>query len=264
MKTIFSALLLFSVSLNTFAHENNDFNNACNIELQGGVRIEQNTINFVKDNELIYKIIDDNQLVINNRTVDLDEKQQQLVQAYAHSIRAVVPKVKHVALEAVDLAVEGVSLAFNELLGENNQTVEKLTTELAKVRSEVDDYFGESKPVYLGKDDGRSDEVFAKQFEERVENLIEEVVQNSIGTLLVAIGQEMLTSGDDIDAFEAKMDKFGERIEQEMQIKTQQVEHKMEGLCHAVSHIDHLEEQLKKQIPALAHIDLLTVTVNKG
>ncbi len=246
-----SAASFYSVA-HSSSHTSYNIENSCNIDLNGGVRIEADSITFLADDKVIYRIINDEKLVIKNETIDLTTKQQALVHDYATNIRAVVPQVKNIALKAVDLA-------FGELLGKDNQAINNLTTELTEVRTEVDNYFTQSTPIYIDENGINGAEFLDKNFEQRIENLVEKTMQSAIGNLLVALGQEILTSGDDMSAFEVKMENFGKRIEQEMDSKAQQLKQEASGLCQAIAHIDTLEEQLKKEFPTLANINTLTV-----
>ena len=53
------------------------------------------------------------------------------------SIRAMVPQIRTMAIEGLELALEGVNLAFNELFGEGNTVGAKLTQELSTLRDQV-------------------------------------------------------------------------------------------------------------------------------
>jgi hypothetical protein len=269
MKLLTSAALCLSISFTAYSSlaeetTNHHFNNSCDVALQGSVRIEKNSIEFLKDEKSQYKIINDQELIINNQKVDLNNKQQALVNDYAVSIRNTVPKVKNIALNAIDLATEGVTLALNELLGENNTAVKNLTTELTQVRSEVNHYFTDNKSIYFDENGVKGHDFLSNDFEQRIEALVEETVQSSIGNLLVAIGQEMLTSGGDMKAFEAKMEKFGERIENEMELKASTLETEADSLCKSVAQIDNLEEQLKNAVPMLNQTNVLTVKLQQS
>ena len=260
---LLTVVFMISASFYSVAHSSShtfyNTENSCNIDLNGGVRIKADSITFLADNKVIYRIINDDKLVIKNESIHLTAKQQALVHDYATNIRSVVPQVKNIALKAVDFAIGGINIAFGELLGKDNQAINNLTIELAEVRTEVDHYFTQNTTIYFDENGINGAEFLDKNFEQRIENLVEKTIQNSIGNLLLAFGQEILTSGDDMSDFEGKMENFGKRIEQEMDSKTQKLKQEASGLCQAIAHIDTLEEQLKKEFPTLANTNTLTI-----
>lgn len=256
-------------SATLYAHD------ACDIKLDAGFTLNTTSIEFFNSNqdsdnkkEILYKIDNDHSLIVRGKAIDLDEHQQALVTQYATNIRAIVPQVKTIAIEGVDLALEGVNLAFNELLGEGNDVGAELTHELSSLRDEVDTRFTAEHGFTIGENglDGKSftgEEILGEEFEQRIESAVEKAVMNSMGSLLVVIGQEMLFSGGDSDAFETRMESFGESIADEMELRAEKIERKADALCIAIADIDKLEEQLKANISPLANINVISATFNE-
>ncbi|NQY62823.1 MAG: YggN family protein [Alteromonadaceae bacterium] len=236
---------------------------SCNVELDAGMKISKQAIEFFKGDEKdrtsLYKIVNNDTLYVNGKQIDLTSDQQSLVKDYSTSIRAVVPEVKNIALEGIDLAVDGVNLAFNELLGKGNSVGEDLTFELGKIRKELDARFSTDGGFYIDENGMNMDEVFGDEFETRIESVVEEAVMHSMGSILIAVGQELLFSGGDMDSFETRMESFGEQIEYEMETRSEAIEAKAEALCHSIAKIDHLEEQLKAEISELEEFNVLVV-----
>lgn len=250
---IISALTTTSVS----AHD------SCNVNLDAGFSINQTAIEFLDDQDKsLYKIVNDNTLMVAGNEVALSSSQQALLTDYSTSIRKVVPQVQTIAIEGVDLAIDGVNLAFNELLGQGNDLGAELTQELTIVRQEIDSRLSVEQGFTIGANGIENGDFLGDEFEQRIESVVEKAVMNSMGSLLVAIGQEMLFSGGDTDAFEARMESFGENIEQQMELRAEKIEHKAEKLCLAVVEIDQLEEQLKSSIEELANIDVISTKQN--
>lgn len=236
---------------------------SCNVELDTGFSIDKSTIAFLdKHDETIYKIVGDEELIVQGEVVDLNDSQQQLVNEYSTSIRAMVPEIQSIAIEGVDLAVTGVNLAFNELLGEGNDIATELTRELTLVREDVSTKFSEEHGFTIGENGINDGEFFGEEFEERIESVVEKAVMNSMGTLLVAVGQEMLFSGGDTDAFEARMENFGENIEHQMEARAEKIEEKADALCESALAIDMLEEKMKLSIDELSAINVISTNSN--
>lgn len=232
----------------------------CDVELAAGFNINENSLEFFSETskKTLYKIDNDEILIVAGETIALDEKQQALVTQYSTSIKAMVPKVRKIAIEGVDLALEGVNLAFNELLGEGNDVGADLTKELSNLRDEVAERYTLERGFTIGEDGLDNDELLGDEFEQRIESAVEKAVMGSMGSIMMAVGKEMMTSGGDGNTFETRMESFGENIEQEMESRAEKIEQKANELCLAAVSIDKLEEQLKASIEPLKKIDVLT------
>ncbi|MCW8832670.1 MAG: YggN family protein [Colwellia sp.] len=259
-KSLLAVTLLATLSsASVMAH------NSCDVELEAGVNISKNSIEFFneKNKDILYRIDNDESLFVAGQAVDLNDEQQALVSQYSASIKAMVPEVRTVAIEGVDLAVEGVNLAFNELLGEGNDVSADLTRELTNLRDEVSTRFTLEHGFTIGEDGLKNNDLLGDDFEQRIESAVEKAVMSSMGSIMVAVGQEMIFSGGDSDAFETRMENFGESIEHEMESRAEKIEHKAEQLCLSAVKIDQLEEQLQNNIESLADINVISARYNE-
>ena len=258
---IASALTLSFASTAAYA------STSCNVDLSAGFSIDTNSIEFLRaegenDNKKhhLYTIIAGKKLLVDNQEIKLSDVQQSLVINYDEKIRHLVPQVKNVAIEGVDLAIEGVNLAFNGLLGEGNAVAADLTTELTLIRKQVSDNLSIEHGVSVGVEGLESEGLLGKDFDKRIESAVEKAVLNSMGSILIAMGQQMVASGGDEGNFETRMENFGENIEHEMTTRSAVIEKKAEALCISIVEVDALEEQLKREIKPLAGINVFTVT----
>jgi len=254
MKTLIASVLLLAAG-SAAAH------NSCNLELDAGVRITDDSIEFYDDDKQTYKIVDDQYLVVKGRALTLTQVQQDLVANYAQSIRSAVPQVRGMALDGIDLAIEAITITFDGLLGEKNQVSAQLMTELNNVKSDVNRYFTEGNPISFNRGNEDTPDFLGKQFETRIERIVETSVQNSIGSIMLAMGKEVLASGGDMEAFEARMNKFGEQMEVQMNAKAVRMEARGEKLCSSMRAVDAHEEQLKHAVPAVEPFNIIRVNV---
>jgi hypothetical protein len=261
MKTLIASALIL-VSSTTFAYEMSFSSNSCDADISGGIRITPVALEFSKNQKPLYRIVNNEELFVNGEKVDLTYSQQSLVSDYSKRIRAVVPEVRLIAIDAIDLASDGMNLAFNELLGADNDISVEITAQLAEIRQEVDEGFASNKEIYFDEDGFSGEDFFSEDFEQRIENAVEATVQNSIGSLMIAVGQQMLFSGGDMDAFETRMENFGEKIEREMEARGEEIEKRGETLCQSIVVIDKLEGQLADEVEALSGIDLITTSLS--
>lgn len=250
--TTAALIMTTSAATSATAHE------SCQIDFDGGVSINESSVAFSQHNKPLYNIVDDELLYVNGDAISLSSSQQALVTQYSKDIKAIVPKVKRVAIEGVDLAIEGVNLAFDELLGKGNNLGRDLSESLTEIRSEVDQNLNLAKGINIDEDGFSGDEILGDDFEARIESVMEDAVRNSIGTLLMAVGQEMLFSGGDMEAFETRMENFGQQIEHEMESRAEVLEVQAEALCADLQDIDQLEDRLTAEIDELSEFNLLS------
>lgn len=256
MKTFIASVLLLTAG-------SASAQNLCNLELDAGVRITDDSIEFYEGDKQIYKIVEDQYLVVAGDVFKLTRTQQDVVASYAASIRAAVPEVRNMALDGIDLAIDAITITFDSLLGEKNQVSAQLMTELNNVKSDVNRYFTSGKPISFNRGNEGALDFFGKQFETRVERIVETSVQNSIGNIMIAMGKEVLASGGDMAAFEARMNKFGEHMEQRMNAKAVAMEARGENLCRTMRAVDAQEEQLKRAVPAVEAFNVIRANVSE-
>ncbi|ASP48901.1 DUF2884 family protein [Cognaticolwellia beringensis] len=259
MKTLIATALIIASSA-SYAHDNSFSSESCNVDLNGGININAKEIIFSKNKSPLYTITNNDTLIIKGEEVTLTSHQKSLIRDYSSHIRDVVPEVKSIALDAIDLAIDGVNLAFNELLGEGNNVSADLTTQLTTIRGEVDAEFNKQNSFYIDEDGFSGKDFFGDDFEQRIESAVESTIKNSLGTLMIAVGQEMLFSGGDMDAFETKMDDFGELIGNEMETRSEGIEKRGEALCQSIMVIDEMEEQLKDSIDEISNYNFITAS----
>lgn len=257
MKTLITTVFILA-STSVFAHDSTFSNDGCDIELNGGIKINAQEIQFLQDENLRYKIVNNTELIVDNEYIALDKSQQALVSNYSNSIRAVVPEVKVIALDAISLASDGVNLAFDELLGPGNDVGANISAELAAIRQEIETKFDQQNELYIHENGFSDQDVLGEDFDRRIEAVVEESVLNAMGSLMIAMGKQLLYSGGDMEAFESRMENFGENIESEMESRSQVIEQRAHALCQSVKAIDELEEQLQIEISELDSIDWLS------
>jgi len=229
----------------------------CNVQMDAGLRMSEAGLAFYDKEELIYQIKDQRHLVIDGQTLDLSPAQQALVSRFDQDVRALVPEIKAIALEAIDMAIEGVTRALDDLLGKRNDISMQLHNELNHLKGDVRRYFDQGI-INVNRDQEPS-ELFGKHFETRMTRIMETSVQDSIDEIMIAIGKEILRSGGDVQTFEARMERFGKEIEAHMRAKAVRMEARGRDLCRAAIKVNQVEDELRFAIPAIRNFDLIQV-----
>lgn len=227
----------------------------CNLHMDAGLRVSANALEFYDRDKVIYQIKDQRHLVVDGQTLELSDAQQGLISQYDQHVRSLVPHVKSLALEAIDLATEGVTLMLGNLVGE--------TSELSlQLRSELDHFKGDLRRHFEGDViDINHDQHFATDlgahFETRVTRVMETAVQNSLGEIMLAVAKEVFLSGGDKGTFEERMNRLEKEMETHMQTKAAQMDARGRNLCEMVHAVNQLEDEMRAQIPAIRHLDVI-------
>lgn len=249
MRTVILATAILSSS--AFAHQ-------CDVNFDGQVKLEKNQLTVeLTDHRKV--TMDGQQAWIDGEALTLNAEQQKLIQQYHSGITTLAPQVADIALEAVSMAGDGVSLAFSRLLGEDDQLVVDLTEEFGNLRKDMkQQFYADDGSIRFDSsqfDDGDFGNAFEKRFEDKIETLVE----RSMGSLMIAVGKQMLFSGD-TDGFEQKMDEFGETIEHEMEFRGEKIEQQADQICYALVGINTIETQISESIPELKTLDMIDVS----
>ncbi|WP_394172575.1 YggN family protein [Thalassotalea litorea] len=268
MKKLMLASVIGSLCLlgTANAHEDKEhvtFNSDhCSINMNYGVIVENDTIRFLDDDNTIVQINNQKDLFVQGKQIDLSDDQQTLVTQYAAGVNQKIPKVVNIALDAVEIAFSALSHVATGLTGEDSDSTESLNQSFAKIKEKVSTRFrAEDGSVYLAEQDFDELDQF---IEDELEGEIEDLVSNSVGDILIAVGQAM---NDEEGDFEQKMEAFGERMErmgEEIEVavegQAEVLEAQAETLCADLHDLNELEDELTGNVDELADFDLIQVT----
>ena len=70
-------------------------------------------------------------------------------------------------------------------------------------------------------------------------------------------GKEIISSGGDMKAFEARMERFGQEMETQMNAKATELEARGASLCRAAIEVNAIEDQLRSAVPDIRALDLI-------
>jgi hypothetical protein len=234
--------------------------NQCEIEFEGSLQLENRVLTIITEDNKEVVIQENNQLLVNGKQIDLSAEQQSLVSAYYAGIYAAAPQAARIASDAVHLASLTINEVFTELLGNDNAAIADLTLKLDELSEHINaNFYAENGEIRLHSVDFEDGNFLSNEWEEEFEATIEEVVSNSIGRLMLSIGTQLLFGDGDMDAFEAKMENFGQDIEQKIEYQASGLEARANALCLGLAQVDTLESQLQNTIPELADLNILQV-----
>jgi hypothetical protein len=253
MRTVIFLGALACCSLPAFA-------NQCNVELNGNMQLENNILSVKLDNDTRLTIDPDRILYVDNKALTLDNQQQRWVNNYYDGINQAAPQAAAIATDAVALASTALNEVFTELLGSDNSALADLSDKLRNLDKQIHyNFYAENGDIRLYSESFENGEFFGEQWETQFEDAIEDLVTDSIGHLMVAIGTQLIFSGEDMAEFEQKMDRFGEQMEQKVEYQAEALEDQAEELCATLAKVDMAENQLQMNIKALSSLDVIQV-----
>ena len=225
-------------------------NDECNVVFKNDVRIKPNELEIFKANNQRMLFTAEGELSINGEQVALNSAQRQALTNYTDNLRVQLPEVANIALEGVKIAgvaLEEVANAFN-------------IDGLDNIATLMDDTFYQQGTFVMGQQSfTQFGENFEQQFEQQIETAVESAVMQSMGSILVALGSELMGSGGDMQAFEERMENMGAQIEEKVELHAKKLEQRANTLCGDFIEIAQQETQLAAQVPALKGYELFTI-----
>jgi hypothetical protein len=256
----YSALgLLITSSSNAFAQE-------CSIHFNYGVIIHPKHIRMVDHGQTQVQINNSKQVFIKGREIDLSVQQQQLVIQFSDGLREQLPSIVSIAIEGVDIGLKAVNDVIGSLTGENSASQQKVQAKFDELKWRARARFNQSaNNYYIAPQDFTDlDGIFAGQFEQE----IEEIITTSIGTILTAVGESMLSdsshgeygSEERITTFDERLNNLSDGLDLEISERAKTLNKKATTFCLQLNDLNKIENQLQQEIPALKKYNLIKTT----
>lgn len=195
----------------------------------------------------------------------MNDQQQQLLAQYTEGIRQQVPEIVSIAIEGVDIGLKAVNKVIGGLTGENSATHQKFQERFSEMQWRLRKRFNHSDQNYYiaSQDFDDFDEIFAGEFEQD----IEEIVSESIGTILLAVGEAMTSRDEEngekrVDTFDERMENMGKDLKLEIGSRANELEKKVEKFCSNLKKLDQIESEMQNNIIQLSQFNLIE-TINR-
>ncbi|WP_110458520.1 YggN family protein [Shewanella algidipiscicola] len=239
---------------NHFSFSND--NSQCEVSLNYDVAVEPQKLVISEAEKEVYRI-EVGKLYVDGVEVQLDAKQRTLINQYADEVSRQLPEVIDLVHDAVSIASTAVSMALTPLLGDaSGAKIDEMMTGLSQ-RIDTVAYQNGDK-FYLGATESSLEETFGQEFEQQMEQL----VQSSIGSMMMTLGSEMMKGDGDsfeqkMQAFATKMDNVGKDIEVQIEQQSNDLQQRADKLCDDFQQLVALESQLRQQVPELTAYPLM-------
>ena len=254
--------LLISTSLTTgtvLAHDDKD----CNVSLNYDLSVKPNMM-VVSDNGDEKYRIEQSQLYVDGKKVQLDNEQIKLLNQYSDEVYDQVPQVIDLVNDAMEMASGAVSITMNSLLGDDaggkiDELMKGIEERVAKVA------YQDGSEFYLGATESTIDNAFDNEFEQQ----IEDAVKNSIGSIMISLGSQLISSeggsfDEKIASFEQKMEQMGKDIETQIETKAQSLEYKADAMCDNFEALASLETKVRQAIPEISAFPVAVTDAKDG
>lgn len=253
---IFISLILF-FSFNAEAKQ-------CSVNLNYGVVITPSHIRIIDESKTILQINGVAQLFIEGREIPLNDEQQQLIAEFSSGIRKQIPEIVSIAIEGVDIGLKAVKKVIGGLTGENSASQQKVQMKFDELKWRIRTRFSQSANNYYiaPQDFDDFDDIFTGEFEQE----IEEIVSDSIGTILMAVGEAMINDSDNdnsgnseqrISTFDQRAESMGKDLELEISASAKRLKKKTADFCLQMIELNKIESKIHQIVKQLSQFNLI-------
>lgn len=232
----------------------------CDINFNYGVVINPSHVRILQENQTSVQINNDQKLFIHGREVQLNEQQVELLSLYSQGIRKQIPEIVAIAIEGVDIGLKAVNKVIASLTGENSASHQKIQERFDEMQYRLRERFNHSDTNYYiaSQDFDDFDEIFAGAFEQEIESIVTE----SIGTILMAVGEAMTTNEESnseqrVETFDQRIRGMEKDLQLEIDPRGREIEIKAAQFCKSLKKLDQLESELQRSITQLSEFDLI-------
>lgn len=253
MKLLIAATLFSSM---TMASEHN-----CSLQLKDDLVINQSQVELKRGDESLWRINNQGALWVKGQSVETDRATSADLQQYQAGLRDGAKDTVALVADALDIANTAVTRVMEQFGVDASEQSSKINAALNKMRNNID------QVVYRDGDDitihGSKMDRIGNGFDEEMSKAVEESMAEVTGNVLMMVGKAMAggegTFEQRMQAFETKMDKFGEELDAEMSAKGDALDARGEQICQKLQRLDVLEQQIQANVPQMLDYDVISV-----
>lgn len=234
-------------------------NQQCQLQLNNDLLIERQQVQLLSNNQPLWRINNDGKLWLDNQPVKTDADTRKLLQQYQQGVRQQAEDTVLIVTEAMSLASTAVEQVLTELTGKPLSKNKPLQQVLQNIHHSTDSIIvrrGEQLEI-RGSQLHQLDKAFGPEFDAAIEQL----VQESMGSILWQLGKAMMGGSGDFEqrmnAFGQRIELFGEQLEQSMTASATVLEQRGDALCQQLQQLDQLETAIQLKIPAMVKYDVV-------
>jgi len=218
----------------------------CNFESDYTFSQQGRTLIFSKDKAPGKRImIQDSRLIVDGKDVELSPEDRRRVGEFEDEMRLLIPQVKQVTTEAIDIAFLALIEVSRGLNGEqDNSTIRKLQNAQINLRNSIN-----KNPELVINDD-----IDAKIIEPIIADFVPDVAS---AALRQALSLVFSRDEEKAKAFEKRMDAMGDEIETKVEARAKKLEPLAQAMCSRVRNMDRIEDSIGVRLGNKEKINLL-------
>lgn len=187
-------------------------------------------------------------VTVDGHLLSIEAADAERVRDFERVVRELVPEVKAVAVEAVQLASEAIK-AVSAGLSDDPAAV-------ARIGDRADEL---SAGVIAQIRSARSSrQLQDEHFEAAMDDLVGELVPELVGSIAsLAIKAALSGDLDAVDAIERRAEDLERSIEREVEQRAERIEARADALCERAQELDQIERSFEFRLPDGAPLDLI-------
>lgn len=252
MKRLSIALIISSLLTTNavVARETNISMDNCSIKLNHDLSISEQHIRVLDNDQTIIDIYNDELVFYRGEKIDLNSKQQRLISDYSYNLRNSTDEFLSITADALDLASEGVNMAFSKL---GNRDIDIGIKDLKD--DILDKYVKNNGELLLTKGNVSISSDDGQAYEKAIEEAVEDAIPSIIGAVLYNVGAAMMTGDTEFE----ELENLGEEIEQQIEHKAQKLEQRADYLCEQLKQVDAIEQELVRSDKRFEYLDVINL-----
>ena len=246
-RATFLVALLAAFAAPAYAHDKHERELSCDLHSDYNLSFGPESLRFERDNGQRRIELIQGKLLVDGRVVALTAADREKLLKFEQEVRAMMPEVRAIALEALEIAytaVVHVLRAFDDN-GSAERSIARLEAEHKAARAKIEN--GSSTLLF--------DE---REFEKLVESTVATVVPEVVGNV-TALALKAAFSGDEgaVEAIERKADRLEKEIERDVEHRADELERRADKLCPQLTELDRLESTLDVRLADGRPLNLL-------
>jgi hypothetical protein len=246
MKHTVLALALLLATLPAAARESRVTGTHCDINSDWSVRMHRRAFVFAREDHQPGEVgFGGGRLFVDGKEVKLSSADQARVQQFEQEMTALVPELRHIVLEAVDIAFVTLTEVARGLASDPKEAIEDLQRAQAKLRAQMD-----AQPLVALDGDavGRT-----------IEPVVSEFVPQIIGGAMSGALKAAFGGQKKAEEFERRMEHMEKEIDGKVEARAKTLEPLAEGMCQRMKTLDRLDDELEYRLPDGGRLELLRV-----
>lgn len=238
----------------------------CDMSLNNGVVVDPTHIRILKEATSTYiQITQDKKLFVSGREINLTPPQVKVLNEYSKKLRLQVPQIVSLAMEGFEL---GINNGAEKVYSTSSKAFQDRFNEIQWHFREKLSYSKDS--YYIAQQNfNEFDKIFSGEYHQEIEH----IVTQSLGSIIVAVGDAMFersivgSDNHQVSNLQTPSDEITnleKELITELTLQTHSLNEKVVSFCNNLKLLDKFEEKIRSTIPELGKLDLITQNVKNN